>query len=314
MPKKLSNIELLAQPVSLNHIYPIRCLLLADLHCGSQSSIQPEKFETSDGRVITQNKVQAIIKKQWNNIVQVADEFKVQYVFVLGDLLQGLNPKEAGKYITCDIGDQVRMATQVISEIAKDRIIYIISGTRYHSIPRGMGDPEEEVALRLRDVGFKAEFLGDMTFIEIKGIQRERRIFMTHEASGGLISQANMMSRDIDWALQAESKGQVDKVDAIVRAHLHHWVHVDHSRIHAIQLPCFAGNISYNSTLRYYFKLQPDIGGATMLIDNRGRLRFWEFLMPQEDHLKMTREITKVQPISLPSYVSTYGLNKKCLL
>jgi len=295
-------IKLKTGEIKLEHRYPLRVLFISDLHCGEQFGIQPPEFETSDGRILLPNTVQKIIYRQWERIKEVADQYHVQYIFVVGDLLGGLNPKEKGKYITCDMKDQVRMATKLLAEIAKDRIMYIISGTRYHLIPRGMGEPEEEVAIRLRDMGYKAYYIGDIAFIEIEGVKRKRRIFVAHEAPTGLVYPATLMSRDINWARQSQAEGKTPPVDAIVRAHLHFWLHVDHSGIHAIQLPCFMGLTPYKSTIKYFFRLQPDIGGVLMLVDEYGRLRFWHFLLPREERIKMLEGITTIQPISLKNY------------
>lgn len=302
----MSEIKIQAESIKLQHNYPLRALFIADLHCGEQFAWQPEEFKTYDGRIFKPSPVQKYILKQWQSIKQVADEFKVQYVFVLGDLLGGLNPKDEGKYITCDIRDQVRMATQGLAEIAKDRITYIVSGTKYHSIPRGEGEPEEDVAIRLRDMGFKAHFLGDMAYVEVNGMKRKRRIFIAHESATGLVYPATLMSRDVNWTLQSYAQGKTPRVDAIVRAHLHHWLYIDQSRIHCVQLPGFMALTPYQQTIKYYFKLQPDIGGALMLADEEGRLRFWHFLMPQEDYLKMSDSIVKTEVVSLQDYRNNF--------
>ena len=308
------HVRIVAKPMVLKHSYPIRSLFLADFHCGAWSGLQPKKFITTDGRTFTQNPVQKILYNQFQRIKEVADEFKIQYIFFLGDLLNGLNYRGKGHGVTCELRDQKRMAVQLLSEIAQDRTIYIISGTRYHSIPKGEGEPEENVAVDLRDRGFSAHFLGDMALIDLEELKRKRRIYIAHEASAGLVSQANLMSREINWALEAIAKGKVRSIDAIFRAHLHHYVHVDHSRIHAVQVPCFAGLTAYNQTIKYFFKLQPDIGAVTMFADEEGRLRIWEFLMSKEAHMKMTELIIKVQPVSPNLYLENQrDVYSKCL-
>lgn len=308
------HVRLVAKPITLKHIYPLRALFLADFHCGAWTGLQPKRFTTTDGRVMTQNPVQKMLYKQFQKIKEVADEFKVQYIFFLGDLLNGLNYRSKGHGVTCEIRDQKRMAVQLLSEIAKDRTIYIISGTKYHSIPKGEGEPEEDVAVSLRDRGFSAKYIGDMALIDLEGLKRKRRIYIAHEASAGLVSQANLMSREINWALEAIAKGKVRNVDGVFRAHLHHYVHVDHSRIHAVQVPCFAGLATYKQTIKYFFKLQPDVGAVTMFADEEGRLRIWEFLMSKEDHMKMTEQIIRVQPISSEIYIENQrDVHRQCL-
>jgi hypothetical protein len=189
----------------------------------------------------------------------------------VGDTFGGQNPIENGAYIILpEMDDQLAASEIVLGEMIGNRPNYHLSGTTYHEIKAGLHKYHLELAKNL-----KGEFLGPHAYLEFECPKRTRRIFISHEAPTGLCYPATLMSRDITWALASEARGDTMPIDAIVRAHIHKWLHVDHDGKHAVQLPCMLGHVPYKQTIRYYFKLQPTIGAAMMLIDKYGRLHFW---------------------------------------
>lgn len=267
---KLSEIKKF-KPVRVSSDYVYRIGLISDMHVGENNGLFPEKYETRSGQIIQGNRLQQLLHKQWQRIIQQFDHYKVDMIFNVGDTLGGQNPIEAGGHVLfAEMDDQKECAEQLLREVIKGRPNYHFSGTGYHEVRAGIHNYHEEIANDL-----DGEFLGPHAYLEFECPTRTRRVFMAHEAPTGLVYPATLMSRDITWALASEARGDSLPVDAIVRAHLHKWLHVDHDGKHAVQLPCWLGHVPYKQTIRYYFKLQPTIGGAMMLIDKFGRFQFW---------------------------------------
>ena len=281
-------IKLYSENLKLEIEYPLRALFLSDMHCGSTHSIQPSKFKMRDGGIREANELQEEILNHWNKIINIANEYRIQYIFCLGDLFHGLNPIGKGEGITCHMEDQIRMAAKLLSDFGNKVIFYILSGTRYHEIPAGMGEPHNHLASILSSkYDIKAYFIGSSTYVRLENLPKENRLFLAHEASSS-INPAGILGRDISWALESAAIHKSLPINAIIRAHKHSFVHLYQSGIHAIQLPCWIAWDSFKGSDKNFFKWQPDFGAVMMLVDKYGDLRFQEYLIEGEDRRKIT--------------------------
>jgi len=271
----------------IKNAYPIRVGFLSDLHCGASRSICPERFQSKDGTIISPNEIQTHLRMLLKRNIELFKKYAVQYIFVVGDAIAGSNPAEAGAYLSLsEKPDQVKMAADILQEVWEgcDRkpMFLIWSGTPYHESKKGEADHHEELADKLNARQIPAKYMKDVSYIELyggkdalTGEDRTRRIFIAHEAATALVYPATLLSRDINWSLESEASHTSLPIDAIIRGHLHHTLHVDHSGKHAYQLPCWLAHTPYKATIKYFFKFQPSLGGAMMLMDEYGRLQFW---------------------------------------
>ena len=294
--------------LTLEHEYPLSIGLIADMHCGETRAVMGDSYTTLEGQVIKPNEVQKIINKQWKEVSKVFKKFKINYLFNVGDSFAGLNPAEHGAYRFIQLPDQLELATQLIEQMLGDRreevIVFNWKGTMYHELRAGSGEMHLELTRRLNERGIYSEFMGDAAYIQVEGVSRSRRLFVAHEAPTALVHPATLMSREIDWLLKAQATGDALPCDAVIRAHTHRWLHVDHDGVHAVQLPCWLAWSPWKATVKYFFRLQPSIGGALLLIDRQGRLRFWHFTLPREDKLKLAEKVIKLRKISHPEWFS----------
>ncbi len=286
------------KPVRVNSDYIYRIGLVSDLHVGEATGIFPDAYETCNGAVIRGSPLQQLLMKQLRRVIEIYDHYKTDMIINVGDTMGGQNPIERGAYVMLpEMDDQAMAAEQVLKEVIGTRPNYHLSGTGYHEIKSGLHKFHLEIAKDL-----KGEFLGPHAYLDFECPKRTRRVFISHEAPTGLVYPATLMSRDISWSLMSEARGDTMPVDAIVRAHIHKWLHVDHDGKHAVQLPCFLGHTPYKATIRYYFKLQPTIGAAMMLIDKYGRFHFWggsyPFSPSREERIKINLLTMKTLPIN----------------
>jgi len=325
-------VELKGDILTFHNKFPIRIGFLPDIHAGSSRGVCTPIFEWHDAGGLLQtyhaNEVQLMLYELWQRNIEVFKKYGVQHVFVVGDAFQGSNYREEGAFTSIEKARQIKVAANLIWEVYvgcdKKIDFYIWRGTKYHEAPAGSGEMHEGLVGELNARAGKkiAKYMYQVSYVELHGgknvytkKERLRRLFIAHEAPNALVYPATLMSRDINWCLQAEAVGQTLPVDAIIRAHLHTWLHVDHHGVHAIQLPCWQGHVPYKSTIKYFFKLQPTLGGAMMLMDEYGRLQFWggsyPFGFSREERAKFHKlcvTMTRIEPKK-----RLYGVNKKCL-
>lgn len=314
----MTEVKVKGDILTIKSKYPIRVGLLPDMHVGCTRGICTPTFKWKDagGLINTYkaNKAQLMLYELWKRNIKLFKKHGVQHIFVVGDAFQGSNYLEAGAFLFITKAKQTQLAADLLEEVyygcEKKVDFYIWRGTKYHESKAGGGEMHEGLVGELTSRGIPAKFMNQVSYIELYGSKnikngepRIRRLFIAHEAPNALCHPATLMSRDIDWCLQSEASGNTLPVDAILRAHLHHWIHVDHSGIHAIQLPCWQGFVPYKATNKYFFKLQPTVGGAMMLMDDYGRLNFWggsyPFSFTKKNKLifhKLCTTMAKIEP------------------
>lgn len=286
----------------LKNKYSIRVGFLPDIHAGSTRAVCTPTFHyVSDGEHLPKqyvaNEAQLILYDLWERNIKLFKKYKIQHVFVVGDAFQGENYIEKGAFTFIPKQSQIDLAADLLEEVYdgcdKKIDFYVWSGTKYHEMRLGDMNMHRILVDELLKRGIPAKYMYQTSYVELKNKNRTRRLFVAHEAPTALVYPATLMSRDIQWSLQSQATGSTLPVDAIIRAHLHSWLHVDHSGKHAVQLPCWQGQVPYKATIKYFFKLQPTLGGAIMLMDEYGRLDFWggsyPFGFTKEEKIKFHR-------------------------
>ena len=291
------------EPLELTYRQYFRIAFIADIHFGETRAVFPNEFELSDGQVVLANEAQKILYNHWIRVSKLLDKYKVHCICLPGDLIAGTNNLEGGRFLNPHrIPEQIRGVVDLLSPICRDRKVLIWRGTGYHEYPKGVGEVHEEIAQRLKANGVDVEFQGLHSYIELQGPKRTRRIFVAHESPQYLVYPPNLAARDIQWAIMSEANGSTLAVDAIFRAHLHTWFHLDYMGKHAVQLPCWLAHSPYKQTSKYFFRLQPTIGAALLLVDEEGRMDIWggsyPWCLPKEEKIALHKACVKVKPLN----------------
>lgn len=114
----------------------MKILTLADLHTGSAFAAFPPGFELSTGAIANLNQGQVYLNKVLAGVLaQLPD--KLDAIILLGDMIDGENYKESGRYLT--EGDpvfQARAAKKLLEPFLKlltpSKKVFMLSGSRYH--------------------------------------------------------------------------------------------------------------------------------------------------------------------------------------
>jgi len=249
--------------------------LISDTHVGSKYALFPDSYIDEDtGNEYRANAGQKQIYGYWQNFCQVCDELKVDTVIHLGDALHGTNRKEFGKnLITSELPIQEDVAVVLLKQIVKDRKFFIISGSGYHQSL----DSKVHKSIAKREE-LKGTFLGALANLRLKPSNRIMNI--THGVSSAAIYRTTIMDRDGMFFLQAQASGKLPKVDIAVHGHWHSFIYIHTAQHHLIQLPCWMGWEPSRPYLKYYGKMQPDIGGVILMIDDKDRILVWHYLYP----------------------------------
>jgi len=261
--------------VRLSHDYVRIVALVSDLHVMSRFGLCPEGFIATDGSPLSEamNSGQRRLLGYWKDFVKtMRNGLRIDSVFIVGDVCAGVNPKESGRWMmTSDLDEQVEASLKLLEPLCKNKKVGVWSGSAYH----------ESRDCRVHK--FIAESLGGKFFGAIANVQLEpsdRVVNVAHRTTEAMVYPETSLSRDIMFLKEAEALGKLCKTHAIIRGHRHSYVEIHKHDLHYISLPCWQAFVPYEQAIRWYFKYQPDIGGAVMMVDDKGRLRFWHWLYP----------------------------------
>lgn len=261
--------------IRLSHDYVRSIALVSDLHVLAEHGLCPEGFVGRQGgdRSASMNAGQRKLLEYWKDFTRIMrDEMKIDSVFIIGDAIAGINPKECGlMMMTTDINEQVEAAIKLLYPLCKNKRVGVWSGTAYH----------ESRDVRVHEYiaqALNGTFFGPIAILQIE--PSKKVVNIAHRSTEAVMYPETAIGRDIMSAKQAEALGQIPKTHAIIRGHYHHYIETHRHDMHYISLPCWQAYVPYDKAIRWYFKYQPDIGGAVMLIDDKDRLRFFHFLYP----------------------------------
>lgn len=247
----------------------VEILVVADLHVLSDYGLSLPEYNIRGGKTVKASEGQQRLYKYWEHLCKTAHEKKVKEVWVLGDVIAGLNPIERGAKKEGTLDDQRDVAVELLCMLPKNAVIKIYSGTPYHeSIETKI---MEQIKERLASNGFKAYFMGDWAYDKIG----KRVFFVTHHSTGSIVYPESMMRRSADKFKVAYFDGKVKRVSGIVRGDKHFYSYIKAGTIHVIQCPCFQTFVPYAKALKYFEMYQPDLGGV--FISVRGK----------EDHIEV---------------------------
>ena len=257
--------------------------LVSDTHVGSKRALWPPEHTTEEGTIYKANRGQHQLYEYWLDFCTVCDEHKVDTVIHLSDACHGTNRKGfGGNLVTPELDVQQDVVEKLLEPLVKGRKFIIISGSGYHQsldtkIHKGIA----------KSLGGK--YGGYLCEGKITGTSRTLNI--SHGRSGAVIYRTTVIDRELVDILQAEAQGKLDKIDIVARGHWHTWIHLDAHGKHGIQVPCWCAWIPEGPYLRSYGRMQPDIGGVLILIDEADRIRVWHFLYPAVKNSMFTRTV-----------------------
>lgn len=251
-------------------------LVVNDLHCGSIYGMMPPDFSTSAGCIQNQNAGQRYLWECWKDLTSRVSGLPIVALVVNGDAIDGEERKSRGAELCMPLlEDQSECAAECLrylhGSIKSKPRIFVTRGTPYHDSEGG------------REAESLAEKIGARPYVGYGAGRRVRRAFdleidgvvvnFSHgvPCSGGLY-RATAPDREAVWSALAGKEGKAEKADAIVRAHAHYYVHLEHSSKHAIINPCWQLQTDYMGKNSVY-RMIPDIGATVIWLDPEAKKR-----------------------------------------
>ena len=183
-----------------------RVLCISDLHIGSVFGIFPKAYKTRHQNEIQLNPLQLELWDKWELMKEeIADDY--DYIFLLGDLIDGLNRKGANRErIISNLNEQTDATLKLLRPLCKRKEVIGITSTPYHN----SADYEVDRSICK---ALKGHFLGSIANIRIKNTNKV--INIAHGAGASPIYAGTKASKDILLALSSEQLKKTPDVDLI---------------------------------------------------------------------------------------------------
>jgi hypothetical protein len=240
--------------------------LISDVHIGCPAAPWPEEVYTrKEERLIPPSEKQRIINKHFDSFCDDLDDYHVDTIVLLGDLIHGNNRKEWGREtMTPDLNVQQDACIQFLGRATKDRTVVGVSGTGYHNSLDIL--TERRVIQNLG--GTYLEYLANFP---VKGTGHIAQIL--HGASGAVIYREMAMARESLFLDAAEGSGKIPfHISLRITGHWHYFSVLRTENRTLIQLPGWTDWTPWVGALKTYGKMLPHIGGVILLIDDKDRL------------------------------------------
>jgi hypothetical protein len=254
--------------------------LVGDMHTLSRFGLLPDGSFNSDGKDLAKlrNNGQEIIWQAWKMFCDVCDKWQVDTVINLADACSGINWAEGGRD-TYDTSLEVQMdaAVTALEPLVKDRMYHGISGSPYHQSRDCQ--IHRTIAKRMQSEcgAVESRFHGIVANLEL--LNTNRTMNVAHKATNAQIYRTMILDRESLFMRLAEAELKLPHFDYIVRGHLHNYFHLDISDQHVIQCPCWQAYYAIKGSTRLYGRMQPDIGGVILFIDNKDRTTLHHYLL-----------------------------------
>jgi len=227
-------------------------LLISDLHVGSVFAVFPEGYKTRHQNLVSLNPLQMELYELWEKMSEDVQKENYDYVFLLGDLIDGLNKRGAGRErVVNNINEQMDAALKLLRPLCKRKDVIGITSSPYHN--SADYEIDREICKHLY-----GHFLGSIANVRIKNVNKVFNI--GHGAGSSPIYAGTRASKDILLALSSERLEKIPNVDVICRAHFHSYLHLEMLRKDMIWSPCWEGARLNTYSMGEFFRFQPDIG------------------------------------------------------
>lgn len=253
--------------------YKRKVVAVADMHTGSRFALWPTGFKTTEGNDLSaqMSTGQKRLLKYWREFVKICnEEYKPDTVFLLGDLVQGTHRAEFGReLLTADLNEQIEACVELLGPLCKEKKVVAVSGTKYH----------QSLDMRLHKIiaeKLGGEYLGLLGNVKLKGTNVVARLL--HGDSSASIYRSTVMDRELLFQRAAETLKKAPRVNITLAGHWHWYAHLELSDRHWVQVPGWMTWFPWKGT--NYARMQPDIGGVVVLIDDRDRIEVHPILFP----------------------------------
>ena len=249
-----------------------RVAVISDTQVGSIYGTMPKDFMSGDDRRIDLNPGQAYLYRCWVDMCQRLRGIAPDIIVFNGDEIDGQQEARGQKGTELClplIADQCRafrqLADMAISSCPTRPSIYAVAGTSYH-----VGLANSHIEQLMEHLGAEpyygpgtGKYSREVLDLEIDGVDIN---FAHHISVSGGLYRATAPDREAVWSALAGKEGKMAKADALVRSHVHHYVHVEHESKHAVITPCWQLQSQFMRRHSVY-RMLPSLGIVWLKVD-----------------------------------------------
>jgi hypothetical protein len=265
----------------------VNVAIVADVQTGHEAALWPPDYVLANNTSINISPAQEVLLEYWHDFWTQPDVKDAEYVIHLAEPIEGNNKKNYGRsLVTPDLDEQTGAHVHLIKPYLKDKKIFLVKGSRYHSALET--DVEKTIADRLTQEGFIAEYCGDIANLKIG--KTGHIIWATHKGGDAMLYRSTMLDRNSLYFSAIKSKLKED-MDVIIYGHHHMFFRVDTpSRINLIA-PTWKFWHPIKGAAKFPYT-QPTIGGLCLhLKPNRGSIHIEKHFYPLQHIYSALRNV-----------------------
>lgn len=250
--------------------------LISDLHAGSPWGPWPKGMTASKAeglRPLPPAPGQLVLNDYLADLKKQFDNYDVEVILGLGDMLHGNNRKEWGdRTLTNNFGKQAEAAEKLLRPIVDGRKYRAVAGSKYHTSQDV--EMEEQITKNLG-----GQFHGLFAIIPVKN--SKVRLLITHGESGAWVYRETALAREALFVSAAIGRGEIEPVHAVIQAHWHRAMNIPCPGVHMIRTPGWTMFYAFRGGLKSYGKIIPHIGGSVLLIDYHDQITVRHITYPR---------------------------------
>jgi len=215
-----------------------RMVVIADLHCGARFGLVPPVWQShyTEGFNAKVSRFQKEIWQWYSKEMSLIQP--VDFLVVNGDAIDGRGEKSGGtELLTTDRNEQANMAIRCIEEVNAKSIL-IIQGSPYHTSGGG-DDFEYSIADKLGATYANREIVG------FEGATFDFR----HKVGNSSVPYGRMTANRKEATVNTiwQSRGMMDRINFVIRSHVHAYGLSDDGQTTCITTPCLQGQSKFGS-------------------------------------------------------------------
>lgn len=260
-----------------------RILIIGDIHCGAVTGLWHPEYKTRHQNTIKLNPLQEEIYEKWELMKEeVRKGNGYDTLFLMGDLIDGLNRKSFGKErMVSDLNEQVGCVLKLLRPLSKGKEVFGICGSGYHS------SLDYEVDRRICHE-LHGQYGGPIANVRLRGTNKIVNI--SHGSGFPAQYIGSKMSKEILLSIMSAKLEKTPEIDILIRGHFHEYAYLEMLNKHFILNPAWEGTRLNLHSSPNYLRFQPTIGCVKLEIDN-DIVNVIPFIYPIKHELKNIRVI-----------------------
>ena len=218
----------------------IKVRILADMHVGSIYGLCPKEYMSAQT-----NPFQKWVLKKWEELVKFEQENPSDYIYLLGDIVDGEAHKDISKLCIPNLQHQIDGAVTLIGPmLSKNTKVIGVDGSRYHD--KNVAQTITKILGGTHRITFASL---DLRKYGMPGIQ-------FHHKSTRVVQEASRI------AVREKRQPNMPQIGMKVSAHQHRYTYIHQNGVKVIHTPCWEYETDFMN-----FSEGFDIGSIALEID-----------------------------------------------